>query len=335
MPQQTLSVRMLGDFSLSWSESEAITIRSPRVRGLIAYLLLHQRIPQPRQRIAFLFWPDSSESQARTNLRFLLHQLRRELPEADNWVEADISHLQWKTASPFTLDVAEFEQAIATPDQAGFETEATLGLEQAVRLYRGDLLPGCFDDWVSDHRERLRMAFRTALERLTRSLANSGRYREAAAYAERLIRLDPLDERMYREAMRLHSLDFNRARALHVWHSCVNTLSSELGIQPARETQIEYERLLGQDVTKSITFPRWPSTIQQQAKPAYPLVGRDEELNQLLCAWHTASHGVAHMALIRGEAGIGKTRLTEEVTRRVQRRGIVAVSPMPFSFWVG
>jgi DNA-binding SARP family transcriptional activator len=93
MPQQTLCVRMLGGFSLAWSESEPITIGSPRVRGLLAYLLLNQRIPQPRQRIAFLFWPDSSESQARTNLRFLLHQLRRELPEADNWVPSSAG---WK-----------------------------------------------------------------------------------------------------------------------------------------------------------------------------------------------------------------------------------------------
>jgi DNA-binding SARP family transcriptional activator len=222
--------------------------------------------------------------------------LRRELPEADNWVEADTSHLRWKRGSPFTLDVDQFEQAIATADQSGSESEVMLRLEQAVRLYRGDLLPGFYDDWAGDHRERLKMAFRTAIERLTRSLANSGQHREAAAYAERLIRLDPLDEHAYREAMRLHSLDGNRARALHVWHSCVNALSRELGIQPAHETQIEYERLVAQGVTKSIAFSSWPSTIQPQAKPAYPLVGRDEELNQLLRAWHTASHGVTSQA---------------------------------------
>ena len=35
---------------------------------------------QPREQLAFLLWPESIESQARTNLRQLLHHLRRALP---------------------------------------------------------------------------------------------------------------------------------------------------------------------------------------------------------------------------------------------------------------
>ena len=46
---------------------------SARAESLLAYLLLHREAPQPRQRLAFLLWPDSSEPQARTNLRHLLH----------------------------------------------------------------------------------------------------------------------------------------------------------------------------------------------------------------------------------------------------------------------
>jgi DNA-binding SARP family transcriptional activator len=39
-------------------------------------------------------------------------------------------------------------------------------LERAVALYKGDLLPSCYDDWILPHREALRQAYLGALERL-------------------------------------------------------------------------------------------------------------------------------------------------------------------------
>ena len=60
---------------------------SARAESLLAYLLLHREAPQPRQRLAFLLWPDSTEPQARTNLRHLLHNLRRALPDPDRFLE--------------------------------------------------------------------------------------------------------------------------------------------------------------------------------------------------------------------------------------------------------
>jgi DNA-binding SARP family transcriptional activator len=48
---------------------------------LIAYLLLHRESAHSRQRLAFLLWPDSAESQARANLRKLLFDLHRLLSE--------------------------------------------------------------------------------------------------------------------------------------------------------------------------------------------------------------------------------------------------------------
>ena len=53
--------------------------RSSRTLALIAFLVLHAGAPQPRQRIAGLFWPDSADAQALTNLRRELHHLRHAL----------------------------------------------------------------------------------------------------------------------------------------------------------------------------------------------------------------------------------------------------------------
>ena len=78
-----LSVSLLGDFCIKHDNTPVSGIDTPRLRSLLAYLILHRDVPQSRSHLAFLFWPDTSEAQAHTNLRNLLHHLRRALPNAD------------------------------------------------------------------------------------------------------------------------------------------------------------------------------------------------------------------------------------------------------------
>ena len=74
---------MLGELDLRFGERRLPPLESARAQSLLAYLLVHRDAPQPRERIAFVLWPDSTEPQARTNLRKVLHNLRRALPDAD------------------------------------------------------------------------------------------------------------------------------------------------------------------------------------------------------------------------------------------------------------
>lgn len=62
---------------MSFASSPVTAINTNRLQSLAAYLILHADAPQPRERLAFLLWPASSEPQARTNLRQLLHHLKR------------------------------------------------------------------------------------------------------------------------------------------------------------------------------------------------------------------------------------------------------------------
>lgn len=56
-----------------------------------------------------------------------------------------------------------------------------------------------------------------------------------------------------------------------------------------------------------------------------PLIGRDEEIKEIEDALLRADHGVGSVALLSGEAGVGKTRLQEEVRRAHEKRGGRAV----------
>lgn len=69
----TLHIRLLGDFSLLYGDQPITSLNTTRLQSLLAYLILHRGSPQQRQHLAFLFWLDTTEAQARNNLRQLVH----------------------------------------------------------------------------------------------------------------------------------------------------------------------------------------------------------------------------------------------------------------------
>ena len=132
-----LEIRILGNVDVRSGESQLAPLESARAVSLLGYLLVHRGVALPRERLAFLLWPDSTEAQARTNLRHVLHTLRRGLPDADRFVEVTSRTLRWRADAPYWLDLAEFERALAEGR-----------LADAVDAYGGDLLEGTYDDWV-------------------------------------------------------------------------------------------------------------------------------------------------------------------------------------------
>src|SRR5207244_10896087 len=109
----TLHLRLLGDFSLIYNDRQVTSLNTTRLQSLLVYLVLHRDVPQQRQHLAFLFWPDATEAQARNNLRQLLHQLRQAFPAVEHFLSADTHTLHWHTVLLFHLHIPEFEQASA------------------------------------------------------------------------------------------------------------------------------------------------------------------------------------------------------------------------------
>ena len=292
----TLRVRLLGGLDIRLGEERVPPLDSARAESLLAYLLVHRDAPQPRQRLAFLLWPESNEPQARTNLRQVLHNLRRALPDADRLIDVGPRTLQWRAAAPFWLDVAIFEQAVVDGR-----------LQEAVDTYTGDLLEGSYDEWLFEERERLAQLHASALEGLAHELEDAGRLAEAITCAERLQRTDALREENYRMLMRLHDASGDGARALRAYHECATTLQRELGMAPSAATHEAYEALL-----RIVATPPSPEP-GSASPPAAPLVGRLAQRSHLAALWRAADQGAAQLVLVTGEPGVGKTRLVDEL----------------------
>jgi DNA-binding SARP family transcriptional activator len=298
----TLRVELLGGFRVFIEDRPSARPPSVRQQQLIAYLVLHaRRAPLQRQLIAGSLWPESSDAQALTNLRRELHHLRDTRPRLDALVASGSRTLALRPEAAAAVDLVVFEAAA----DRGLAGDAA-ALREAARLYKGDVLPGSVGEWIDADRELLRQRARKVLARLVNLLERDRAFGDAIEYAQQSLRLDPLDEQAWCALMRCHARRGERATALHLYQECAALLKQELGIQPSAATRATYREILDLDAQAPV-MPAPPRTA------LYPLVGRDAEWHALLDAWQAAAAGRPRLFLIRGEAGIGKSRLAEEL----------------------
>lgn len=322
-----LHIQLLGEFRIQHGERPLTEFNSPRLQSLLAYLVLHRGVAQTRQQLAFLFWPDSSDSQARTNLRNALHQLRNALPDMDLCLQIDAQSVTWRADAACDVDVIQFDHRLQQIDQKQPPAAQRQLLEQALPLYRGDLLPDCYEEWILPEREEWRHKYGGALEKLVDTLERQRDYRAAIDLCQRLLKFDPLLESSYTRLMRLHALNGDRAAALRVYHTCMTTLVRELGIEPGPTAQGVYEQLLNLESApiNSLSAAANASAASLLAIET-SLVGRDAIWQQMQNIWQMAAAGHPTLLTISAEAGLGKTRLATELTEWASRQGIQAAT---------
>jgi DNA-binding SARP family transcriptional activator len=311
-----LQMTLFGAFQLRTHTAILTSVNTPRIQALLAYLALHGGVRQSRQYLAFLLWPDSTDAQARSNLRTLLHRLRAALPDPDTFLTIDSQSVCWQAGASFTLDVVEFETALAqaaSARQIGDADTIRAALERALGIYQGDLLPDCYDEWVHTERDRLQRLACDALEDLVELLELHRDYTAAIAYARRLLRLDSLREPTYLILMRLYAASGDRAGALRVYHSCATTLRDELGADPGPAIREMYDQLLAAEIPGPIPATSLAASV--------PLVGRTAEWARARATWQATASGRTRLLVLVGEAGIGKTRLAEELLTWSGRQG--------------
>jgi DNA-binding SARP family transcriptional activator len=141
-----------------------------------------ERPRSQRQRVAGSLWPESSDTQALTNLRRELHHLKEAWPTLEGLVDAGSRTLAWSGEAGAMVDVVAFE-ADAERGLAGDRG----ALHRAARLYTGDILPGCAGEWIDSDRERLRQRARQVLARLVDLLEQDRAFEAIRASSDRAL----------------------------------------------------------------------------------------------------------------------------------------------------
>jgi DNA-binding SARP family transcriptional activator len=237
------TLRLLGDFSLETSFSDAPLRVGRKGQALLACAAMQGSAGASRSRLVALLWPDHSDEDARAALRQCLHLLRRVLGPAGDGLDSDGDHIVLR-ASAADVDVRRFEALAARDD-----LEAMLA---AASLYRGDFVESLdvgveFAHWAGAQRQRLRDIAHGLLTRLSECAAGAPACDATVRLAHCLLASDPVHEGCYRALMRLHARAGLRAKALQTWNECRRVLRQELGVEPSLQTAALIEQLCAGD----------------------------------------------------------------------------------------
>ena len=320
-----LHVSLLGEQTIAGDRAGSVRARSSRAVVLVAFLVVHAGSPQARQRIAGLFWPESTDAQALTNLRRELHHLRQVLGDEPSLVVTS-SDLCWRDTKTCRVDVRVFDierKAALAAAAAGDDDGILPHSAAAIAAYRGELLPGVYEDWLLEARSQLERQCADLCDLVCAVRARTGDLAGAVQAARRRVQLQPLEEAGYRTLMELQADLGDRAGAVSTYHHCASVLERELGVAPDPLTRQAFQRLMAPARPAAPPPAAADPGVHRPGLAAAQLLGRSAELGVLQDAWRAAVAGGPGLVLVRGGAGVGKTRLVAEVAEMARSHGAV------------
>ena len=318
-----LRIYLLGDF---YVERDGTPIPAAdwarrKTKSILKLLALQPGHRLHREQVMELLWPELDPVSARDNfyrnLSFLRHTLEPGLarPAASHFLSLEAEILKLGPPDEVWIDVDAFEVLIA---QAHTSPQPLALLEEALSLYRGELLPeDAYEEWAISRRDLLSRAAIKALLQVADARREQGAYEPAIAALQRVLSLERTDEQAHRELMRVYALAGRRRDALRQYEQCCKVLQSELNVEPETETTELYNSIVRGGIVRSEVVPSQPSPVSESTEPVNnlpdagaPLIGREHDVEE---ACRLLRRPDVRLLTMTGTAGIGKTRLAIEV----------------------
>ena len=302
--------------------------RRKTARQLFKILLSRPNRRMTRDEVIELLWPESDPEAASSNLRSTLFALRHALepstapagvavvfsnragvwlrPDVELWVDADaFEHTveeAWRSADPLPL------------------------LEEASSFYAGHYLPeDLYEDWATERRESLKQRWAELQLRLSHELEHRGDPESAVRPLQRLLQVDPCDERAAQEAMQLLNRHGRRAEALRIYQRLVEALKEELGVEPSEATTELHRQVSAGENAAATPIPSAPFRCAYPFPSPAELIDREQELAALSRVVKNGRSS-GQVALLSAPAGTGKSTLLGEMVRRAQVQGVLCLA---------
>ncbi|MET8335914.1 BTAD domain-containing putative transcriptional regulator [Streptosporangium canum] len=338
-------IRVLGSF-VAEVGGEPVPLGGPRQRSVLALLVAARGQVVPVDRMIEDLWRGEPPARALMSLQAYVSNLRRLLEPgrpprtpARQLVSAAPGYAL--RLPPEAVDAWRFEGLLGQARMVTDPRAVQARLAEALGLWQGPAFAEVADEpWAAAETARLNELRLVATELHVAAGLRIGDPAAVVPEAERLTRDEPLRE----EGWRLHALALwssgRQADALATLRRARGILAEELGLDPGPDLAALEEAILTQrtDVLRA-TVPPPPLTAPlPQVAPLpgtasiieAPFVGREAQLSALVTAATEAATDGVRIALVTGEAGLGKSTLLEHLGRRLERDGwLVAVGRCP------
>ncbi len=329
---------MLGTLRLVRGTHITTRFRTHKAAALLAFLAYHCPQRHSRELLIDMLWPDMTLESGRSGLSMALSSLRSLLDGGEEGEATGPSViLAGRTTigldpERVTTDTGFFEKRLARLETGGeiAQEDRLRRLEEAVAFYRGELLPGFYQEWIFAERARLQSLCREALLEISAGRLSAGDRAGALEAARRAAALDTLHEETQRTYIRLLLESAQPAAALRHYRSLEDRFHQDLGVVPHLDTRNLVAPLLPaqrvrvspqtMDLSASPQADTGAAAQRSKSLPHIPMLpslpprldrffGRESEIAQVGAL--LAQPGC--LVILTGTGGVGKTRLALEI----------------------
>ena len=340
-------IRVLGSFAAE-AGGVPVPLGGPRQRGVLALLVAARGQVVSVDRMVEDLWRGEPPSRALASLQAYVSNLRRLLepgrpPRTPARLLVSASPGYALRLPPGAVDAWRFEELLDEARALADPRDARARLDEALALWRGPAFAEVADEpWAAAETARLNELRLVARELHIAAGLRLGDPAAVVPEAESLTHDHPMRE----EGWRMHALALwssgRQADALAALRRARATFADELGLDPGPDLVALEEAILTQrtDVLRAAVppppadTPRPPATAPPPPPNDRPgataFVGREGELAALVAAAGEAIADGARVALVTGEAGLGKSTLLEHLGARLGQGGwLVAAGRSP------
>jgi DNA-binding SARP family transcriptional activator len=323
-----MDFRILGPLEVD-DDGRPVELGGARQRVLLTLLLLRRGEVVPADQLIDEMYGGRPPRSAAKSLHAHVSRLRKALP-GERLVTRGPGYLL--QASPDEVDADRFSRRFESGRsalRAGDVGAAERDLSEALAIWRGPALADMvYEEFAQAEIGRLEELRLACFEDLTEARLALGQDGDLVSELERLVEEHPMRERLRGQLMLALYRSGRQADALATYQAARRALVDELGIEPGRALQDLERAILNQDPSLEAVAP----PDRAAARPSEPsdhggyFIGRARELAQLdELIQHTVA-GNGRFAVVSGEAGIGKSRLVEELAVRARRHGALVLS---------
>lgn len=248
MKEAILQIQVLGKFTLRYGERVVSDEddRSRKMWTVLAYLIYHREKTISQQELVDLCWGDDTRSSDPHNaLKSVVHRIRATLDKLQEGLGKTLLRRKagcylWNPEIPLEVDAEVFETLCTTGAQA--EGEARLeSYRQALALYTNDVLPKLSGElWLIPITTYYHRLYVQTAEETLRLFEERERFPEAILLARQAVRIEPYQEGLYAQLIRMLLKTGNQKGAIAVYEEMSELFFSNFGVMPSNELRALY-----------------------------------------------------------------------------------------------
>lgn len=225
-----------------------------------------------REQVSNLLWENSDEKAARYNLRYNIWTINKLYSDLASGHKLIISNKNCISLNPKLI----IETDIEILKEFDLKNDTIINDEKLMLIKnkcKGNFMESfylrncnAFNDWMFYERENFQKKYNYILNSLKDSYIRKKQYTLAAEILDEMIKLNPYDEKLFSDLIKVHVWKGNRIQALKEYNRCTNVLREELNIAPLESTKKLIDMIKSTDIQRNMDADHLEQVIEFKFK---------------------------------------------------------------------